>query len=267
MWLKVDDSLISHPKLYAAGRHLGKNGRLRAFGIYLEGLSWTNRHLTDGFLPFNVVEAFSMDPRPGDVGRVLAFDDVRLWELTEKGYQIHDYHVINPTAEAVKAKRDWDAKRKQLYAIPGLVDSIRRRDRDRCRYCGVLVCWTDRKSSRGGTYDHIFPRGDNNLDNVVVCCYRCNSKKGGRTPAEAGMPLLSPGDGDGTPDPDGNGTSSKLDTHQIVDSQNLASHARGRARSPDPRSLVSSSRSSFRSQQIFDVRTSGGARWHFRRAA
>jgi len=45
------------------------------------------------------------------------------------------------------------------------------------------------------TRDHVFPKhkgGRAFSDNVVCACIKCNQKKGGRTPQEAGMPLLKP---------------------------------------------------------------------------
>lgn len=63
------------------------------------------------------------------------------------------------------------------------------RDGFRCQYCG-LVLTTSRL-----TIDHVRPRsqgGRTSWDNVVACCERCNRVKGGRTPEQAGMPLLRP---------------------------------------------------------------------------
>lgn len=43
-------------------------------------------------------------------------------------------------------------------------------------------------------YDHVVPRrkgGKTVWENIVVSCYPCNERKGGRTPDEAGMTLLS----------------------------------------------------------------------------
>lgn len=59
------------------------------------------------------------------------------------------------------------------------------RDGGACRYCG---------SCFDPTFDHIVPRCQGGLtttENLVVACRGCNSKKGGRTPAQAGMALLS----------------------------------------------------------------------------
>lgn len=59
------------------------------------------------------------------------------------------------------------------------------RDGHTCQYCG-----------RGGkelTLDHVIPRrrgGEHSWENVVTACIPCNRRKAGRTPLEAGMPLL-----------------------------------------------------------------------------
>ncbi len=62
------------------------------------------------------------------------------------------------------------------------------RDHYTCQYCGVQAS----KSSL--TVDHVLPRwrgGKNTWDNVVTACASCNQRKGGRTPAEAGLLLRS----------------------------------------------------------------------------
>ena len=58
------------------------------------------------------------------------------------------------------------------------------RDDQTCQYCGT----------RGSqmTLDHVIPRckgGMHVWDNVVTACQRCNHRKAGRTPKEAGMAL------------------------------------------------------------------------------
>jgi len=62
------------------------------------------------------------------------------------------------------------------------------RDRGRCQYCSVRISRDD------WTYDHVVPRaqgGRTTWENVVVACTSCNQRKGGRTPAQAGIVLLS----------------------------------------------------------------------------
>jgi 5-methylcytosine-specific restriction endonuclease McrA len=62
------------------------------------------------------------------------------------------------------------------------------RDGYRCQYCGV------EKKVAELTYDHVIPRyqgGKTVWTNIVTACDKCNLRKGGRTPEQAGMRLLS----------------------------------------------------------------------------
>ncbi len=62
------------------------------------------------------------------------------------------------------------------------------RDQYTCQYCGKSV-----KNPKDRTIDHIIPRsrgGKTVWENVVLCCRKCNLRKGDRTPEEAGMKLL-----------------------------------------------------------------------------
>ena len=62
------------------------------------------------------------------------------------------------------------------------------RDQHLCLYCG-------RDFSRQMlTRDHVKPLsqgGRDHWENVVAACFQCNSRKGGRTPQQASMPLLA----------------------------------------------------------------------------
>jgi 5-methylcytosine-specific restriction endonuclease McrA len=74
--------------------------------------------------------------------------------------------------------------------------NVMQRDGYRCIYCGVqpgeyrgrqLLLRSD------FTIDHIIPSsrgGKNTWSNTACACPACNSRKGDRTPHEAGMPLL-----------------------------------------------------------------------------
>ena len=62
------------------------------------------------------------------------------------------------------------------------------RDGYRCQYCGQT------RPMSQLSLDHVLPRsqgGKTTWENVVCSCMHCNSKKGGRTPYQAGMRLLS----------------------------------------------------------------------------
>lgn len=60
------------------------------------------------------------------------------------------------------------------------------RDNFQCQYCDKQPGTSEL------TYDHVIPRsqgGTTVWENIVTACVPCNSKKGSRTPAEAGMKL------------------------------------------------------------------------------
>ena len=62
------------------------------------------------------------------------------------------------------------------------------RDHNRCQYCGR------RFPSAELSLDHVVPRshgGDNSWENIVCACVRCNVRKGGRTPDQAGIKLVA----------------------------------------------------------------------------
>lgn len=62
------------------------------------------------------------------------------------------------------------------------------RDKLRCQYCGI------RGNAFELTLDHIVPRsrgGSSDPENLCAACITCNQRKGGRTPDEARMPLLT----------------------------------------------------------------------------
>lgn len=62
------------------------------------------------------------------------------------------------------------------------------RDSNKCQYCGKKF------STSELSLDHVVPRSQNGRatwENIVCCCVKCNVKKGGRTPDQAKMKLLT----------------------------------------------------------------------------
>ena len=62
------------------------------------------------------------------------------------------------------------------------------RDRNRCQYCGHFFPTSEL------SIDHVQPRsqgGPDTWENLVCACVKCNAKKGGRTPAQARMKLVT----------------------------------------------------------------------------
>jgi 5-methylcytosine-specific restriction endonuclease McrA len=61
------------------------------------------------------------------------------------------------------------------------------RDGNQCQYCGKRYPTTDL------SLDHVIPRsqgGQSTWDNIVCSCLKCNIRKGGRTPKQAGLTLV-----------------------------------------------------------------------------
>jgi 5-methylcytosine-specific restriction endonuclease McrA len=80
----------------------------------------------------------------------------------------------------VKIKRLFDY-------VPFSRANIYARDNHTCQYCNEPYPTADL------TFDHVIPvaqGGRKDWENIVTCCVMCNRKKGGRTPAEAGMHLV-----------------------------------------------------------------------------
>lgn len=69
--------------------------------------------------------------------------------------------------------------------------SVYQRDGFRCQYCGT------KREPRQLTFDHVTPRhqgGKTTWTNIVAACggpRGCNARKGNRTPAQAGMHLIT----------------------------------------------------------------------------
>lgn len=62
------------------------------------------------------------------------------------------------------------------------------RDGNRCQYCGKNFAHSEL------SLDHVVPRsrgGPATWENIVSACLKCNVRKGGRTPQEAGMKLIN----------------------------------------------------------------------------
>jgi 5-methylcytosine-specific restriction endonuclease McrA len=66
--------------------------------------------------------------------------------------------------------------------------NIYARDRNLCQYCGKRFPTSEL------SLDHVLPRsqgGGTSWGNLVCCCVKCNVRKGGRTPDQAHMKLIT----------------------------------------------------------------------------
>ena len=106
---------------------------------------------------------------------------------------VHDREIRSVTVSfklpsVIRLLRFVKIKRRFDY-VPFSRANIYRRDKNTCQYCADVFPTAEL------TFDHVVPvaqGGGKDWENIVTCCVTCNRKKGGRTPAEAGMALLRP---------------------------------------------------------------------------
>lgn len=131
-WVRISDDFYDHPKFDAAGA-LG-------IALWVAGLAWCNRNLTDGQIPRRVAlrlldyedaaEAVrAADGRNGvtnapdnsdvtsSVARFVADRLVKsgLWVEEETGYRVHDYLDYQKSATQITAARDKNAARQAAF--------------------------------------------------------------------------------------------------------------------------------------------------------
>jgi hypothetical protein len=196
MWFKVDDKLHDHGKVQRLLEDADETQALAAMGLWVLAGSWSGDQMADGLITPYVMRRWHSE-WPKLAAMLVA---VGLWELVEvDGREVHLFHdwtVYNDTKEKILADREAERMRVALMRDVKLVTAIKKRDQDRCRYCGCQVRWGNQRGNAGATYDHVRPvikGGKNTLDNVVIACRGCNSRKKHLTLKEAGMRQLKPG--------------------------------------------------------------------------
>lgn len=124
-------------------------------------------------------------------------------KIVDSEYQLYDFQSwsdlglalgderINMTSSAIKVPR---VIMLQFYeklprrSVRLTRQNIYLRDKNMCQYCGITFSRSELN------LDHVVPisqGGKTTWENVVCSCLRCNHKKGGRTPAQAGIKLLT----------------------------------------------------------------------------
>ena len=133
VWVRIDDRYAENPKIVEAGP--------LCVALWLAGLAYCNRNLTDGFIPWSTArtlvdwEYAERDGRQitiaiscGIGGEDLTSNavikrlvEVGLWDVVRdgtepkhlrvKGYQVHDYEQYQPSRAQVLKERELTAKR------------------------------------------------------------------------------------------------------------------------------------------------------------
>jgi 5-methylcytosine-specific restriction endonuclease McrA len=142
-------------------------------------MSWQVLVLDQGFQPHSVVDwtkavGYLLS---GEAEIVHEYDDV-LIRSEKMSFKLPS--VLRLLVSMVRNKNKVKFSRYNIFF----------RDKWKCQYCGK------KKKSEELTFDHVIPKCTNtpaskkSWENIVTACVPCNRKKGGRTPAEAGMRLI-----------------------------------------------------------------------------
>jgi len=111
-------------------------------------------------------------------GKVEIVEEYENWTVRSCTLEFKVPSVIRFLRKVFGRKRAVKFSRENVFA----------RDQGRCQYCSTKVTRAE------STYDHVTPRsqgGHTRWENIVISCNACNQKKGGRTPEQAHMRLLS----------------------------------------------------------------------------
>lgn len=100
-WVKIDDQLTEHPKCIGLSP--------QAWTLWLHGLTYSSRNLTDGMVPKAFVPRLSSVPRPSSACSELVL--AGLWVEEDDHYLIHDYTDHQRSAAQVKAEREATRRR------------------------------------------------------------------------------------------------------------------------------------------------------------
>lgn len=136
-------------------------------------------------------------------------DQAEIVHITNGEYNAYDFNSwieVSAARERFEAEpHDWVRTVRFQVAVPKIIRLLgydrlpakhvklnRRnlfaRDHARCQYCGKRFPTTEL------SIDHVVPRSQGGVttwENVVSACVRCNVRKGGRTPDQAGMKLVA----------------------------------------------------------------------------
>ena len=108
-WIRLDTSMPDNPKVL---RLLAMKEGHRAAFVWCCSLAYAGKHGTDG-----LIEEYALarlNGRPADARRLV---DVGLWDATEGGWVIHDWHEFQESTEETRkrseraqaaARKRWD---------------------------------------------------------------------------------------------------------------------------------------------------------------
>lgn len=98
VWVKLDDAIGEHPKIAGISDS--------AFALFVTGLAYCNRNLTDGFIPSPVGFGQLRYCDGNAVPSIRELEEVGLWHPKRGGWMVHDFAEYQPTKAAVLAEKE-----------------------------------------------------------------------------------------------------------------------------------------------------------------
>lgn len=177
-WLRIGDTSASHSARLRLNMLAGERQGREAWGFAIDCAATAAQNETDYFVSGGVAYSHGRS-RTNALAKLLV--GAGLWVphvvSGEDGWRMLDdpnlWHMR--TREEIEQEKSSRPRRVEDEV------AVRLRDGDECRYCRVPVRRdADRRSTRGGQYDHVVP----GQPDVVVSCRGCNREKAGRSAAE-----------------------------------------------------------------------------------
>lgn len=199
-WVRWGDGSATHPRVLAVLEWPDVDDRLlnEVFGFVARCATLASAHLTDYVVTRGTAMQMAGPSRAAELIAVCVATDL-MSEVYGDGDTVVAYKLCDDDPEflhlRLRKEVQWERQRRTDASNPSLTVPVRLRDGDGCRWCGRVVNWAnDRRSARGGTYDHLDPGEQATIDTYVVACNSCNSsRKDGDLP-EGVDQLLDPPD-------------------------------------------------------------------------
>ena len=192
-WLKAGDNAATYPAVMRLDADPSAEDWTlnEAFGFLVRCALQSAGHMTDYRIDFGTAKLLG-NGRHDELMTALE----RAGLVTSRGRgRAREWTILaDPEFLHIRLRDEieFERQRKRDASNPELTVPVRRRDGDSCRYCGLVVSWTDRKSDRAATYDHREPGRPATYETYVVACKGCNSARKDDPAADEARPLLPP---------------------------------------------------------------------------
>lgn len=179
-WLRSSDTAAHDPRTLAPLDRDDADERTvdEVFGFSSRLACEAGSKETDGHVTRAMVRALAGSP--ARASRLMGMlEEAGVWVPTGQGWRLVNdpgYLHLRPQDEVDRDRVRGRDQRNDALTVPA-----RLRDGDACRYCRKSVDWNDRRSLKGGTYEHVnIANQPTQLHEYVVCCFECNREPASR---------------------------------------------------------------------------------------